>query len=130
MLTGSRLPRTGMQRSAPTTLLLLLLQVAAAGRAQEPQPAALQVVGEAANDAALDPSMDRLVNWLSDKGAELGNVKVVTTVHSGPKGWMQAERVVRTQRLIAAGEVIMTGKPAAWLSGSCHGILTLHEPAG
>ena len=119
-----------MQRSAPTTLLLLLLQVAAAGRAQEPQPAALQVVGEAANDAALDPSMDRLLNWLSDKGAELGNVKVVTTVHSGPKGWMQAERVVRTQRLIAAGEVIMTGKPAAWLSGSCRGILTLHEPAG
>ena len=125
-MTGSRLPRTGMRRSAPSTLLLLLLQVAAAGRAQELHPAALQV-GEAANAAALDPSMERLVNWLSDRGAELGSVKVVTTVHSGPKGWMQAERVVRTQRRIGPGEVIMTGVHAC-LSDSCCGILSLPEP--
>ena len=65
----------------------------------------------AAEGAGVDASVERVVNWLRDKGGELGNVKAVT-VQTGPKGWMQPERGIRVERNIEAGEVIMTGSPS------------------
>ena len=84
--------------SAPTTVLVLLLQVA--GHTAEPQNT---------NDAQVeDPSVGLLASWLSDRGADLGNVKAAA-VQTGPKGWLQADRSLRAHRGIGAGEVIMTG---------------------
>ena len=95
-----------MQKAASTLLVLLVHQVAAAGRAL-PDNATLSE-SPAAENAGVDGSVDRVVNWLTNSGAELGNVKAVT-VQTGPKGWMQAERGVRVERNIEAGDVIMTG---------------------
>jgi hypothetical protein len=98
-----------MPRKAPSTLLLLLVQICTLSL----PPGSLVCLGHpvadgSAGDDDAAGSPDRVASWLSDRGAELGNVKAVT-VPTGPKGWVQAEHGVRVERNIEAGEVIMTG---------------------